>query len=100
MWRLDHDVRAQSIGHHPADDLTRNSPLQCLDHFESVVIGQPDVKGQMDMIFRSINICDHGLDGRVGIWQQSRAVATHGLEAIDRISEPEEVSVSLWDFRL
>src|SRR5438093_2240813 len=54
----------------------------------------------MDMILRSINICDHGLDGRVGIWQQRRAVATHGLEAIDRVSEPEEVGVSLWSFRL
>jgi hypothetical protein len=53
----------------------------------------------MDMI-ESINICDHGLDGRVGIWQQARAVATHGLEAIDRVSEPEEVGVSLWNFRL
>src|SRR5207249_5464123 len=39
-------------------------------------------------------------DGRVGTWQQSRAVATHGLEAIDRVSEPEEVGVSLWNFRL
>src|SRR5882724_6190812 len=54
----------------------------------------------MDMILRSINICDHGLDGRVGIWQQSPAVATHGPKAIDRVSKPEEVGVSLWDFRL
>jgi hypothetical protein len=54
----------------------------------------------MDMILRSINVCDHGLDGRVGIRQQGRAVATHGLKAIDRVSEPEEVSVSLWNFRL
>ena len=37
----------------------------------------------MDMILRGINICDHGLDGRVGIRQQARAVATDGLEAID-----------------
>ena len=38
------------------------------DYLESVVIGQPrDVKGQMDMIVSSVNICDHGLDGRVGI---------------------------------
>jgi hypothetical protein len=54
----------------------------------------------MDMILRSINVCDHALDGRVGICQQGRAVATDGLEAIDRVSEPEEVGVSLWDFRL
>ena len=54
----------------------------------------------MDMILSSINICDHGLDGRVGICQQGRAVATHGLEAIDRVSEPEEVGISLWNFRL
>ena len=54
----------------------------------------------MDMILRSINICDHGLDGRVGIRQQARAITTHGLEAIDRIAEPEEVGVSLWNFRL
>jgi hypothetical protein len=82
MWGFDHEARAQSIGHRPAGDLTRGGPFQCLDHFESVVIGQPDVKGQMDMILRSINICDHGLDGRVGICQQGRAVATDGLEAI------------------
>jgi hypothetical protein len=100
MWGFDHDVRAQSIGHHPADDTACSRPFQRLDHFESVVIRQPDVKSQMDMILRSINICDHGLDGRVGIRQQGRAVATHGLEAIDRVSEPEEVGVSLWDFRL
>ena len=54
----------------------------------------------MNMILGSINISDHGLDGRVGIWQQARAVAAHGLEAIDRVSEPEEVVISLWNFRL
>ena len=54
----------------------------------------------MDMVLGGINVRDHGLDGRVGIRQQARAVATHGLEAIDRVSEAEEVGVSLWDFRL
>jgi hypothetical protein len=54
----------------------------------------------MDMVLGSINICDHGLDARVGICQQGRAVATYWLEAIDRITEPEEVGVSLWNFRL
>jgi len=52
------------------------------------------------MILSSINICDNGLDGGVGIWQQVRTIATHGLEAIDRISEPKEVGVSLWNFLL
>ena len=80
--------------------LTCSGPFQRLDHFESVVIRQPDVKDQMDMILRSINICDHGLDACVGIWQQGRAVATHGFKAIDRIAEPEKVGVSLWNFRL
>ena len=97
---FDHDARAQSVGHHPAGDMACSRPFQRLDHFESVVIRQPDVEGQMDMILRSINIRDHGLDGRVGIRQQARAVATHGLEAIDRMSEPEEGGVSLWNFRL
>jgi hypothetical protein len=53
----------------------------------------------MDMILRRINIRDNGLDGGIGIWQQARAVATHGLEAIDRVSEPKKVGVSLWNFR-
>ena len=86
--------------HCPADNFTRGGSLQGLDHFESIVIWQPNVRDQMDMILRSINVCDHGLNGRVGIWQQGRAVATHGLEAVDRVSEPEEVGVSLWNFRL
>ena len=54
----------------------------------------------MDMILSSIDIRDHGLDGRVGIRQQSRAVTTHGLEAIDRMAEPEEGGVSLRNLRL
>ena len=80
--RYDHDVRAQSIGHRPADDLTRGGALQCLNHFESIVIGRPDVKIQMDMILGSINICDHGLDGRVGICQQARAVPPTGSKPL------------------
>src|SRR4030095_2794775 len=100
MWGFYHDARAQSVGHNPAGDMACSRPFQRLDHFESVVIRQPDIEGQMDMILRSIDICDHGLDGRVGIPQQTRAVATHGLEAIDRIAEPEEVGVSLWNSRL
>ena len=54
----------------------------------------------MDMILRGINIRDHGFDGRVGIRQQPRAVATYGIEAINRTSEPKEVSVKLRNFRL
>src|SRR5690242_15011637 len=99
MWGFDHDARAQSVRHHSAGDMACSRPFQSLDHFEAIVIRQPDVKNQMNMILRSINIRNNGLDGSIGIWQQAPAVATHGLEAIDRVSEPKEVGISLWNFR-
>ena len=100
VFGVDQDARAQAVGHRPAGDIACGGPFQRLDHLESVVVRQPDVEGQMDMILRGIDIRDHGLDGRVGIRQQARAVAAHGLEAIDRMADPEQGGVSLRNFRL
>ena len=54
----------------------------------------------MHMVFRGINIRDHGLDGRVGIREQTCAVAAYGFETIDRMSKTEEVGVRLRNLRL
>ena len=100
MFGVDHDPGAQAIGHDSTGDLARRGPLQRFDHLEAVVIRQPDIKDQVHVVLRGIDVRDHGLNAGIGIRQQSRMIASHRFETIDRMPDPKQVDVALRDLRL
>ena len=100
MLGVDHDPGTEAVCHDPAGDFARRSPLQRSDYLEAVVIRQPNIKDQVHVILRGIDVRDQRLNAGIGIRQQSSVVTTHGLETIHRMPHPEEVAVTFRNFRL
>ena len=94
VCRFDHFTRAQTVRHGSARDTACSSALQCLDHLAPVVVLQPDVKQQVDVLFRGVDVSHHGRDGRVRILHQLRIVAAHGFEAVDRFPDLEQMRIA------
>ena len=57
--RLDHRPRTKTVGHRPARHTTGSGTLERLDNFAAVVIRQPDVKDQVNVIDSRINVGNH-----------------------------------------
>ena len=95
VFGVDHDARAQVVRHGPAGNAARRSPLQRLCHLETVVVRQPDVEQQVDVVLRRIDVGHHGGDGRIRILQQARPVTADGVEPVDRFSGLEQMYVAL-----
>ena len=94
MLGADHRARAEVIGHGPAGHAAGGRALQGLDDLAAVVVRQPDVEQHMDVIRGGIDVGHHRVDRGVGVRQQARRVATHGLEPADRVAEPKEMPVT------
>ena len=92
MLGVDHDPRTETVGHDPAGDFARRGPLQRSDHLEPVVVRQPNIKDQVHVILRGIDVRDQRLDAGIGIRQQSSVVTTHGLKTIHRMPDPEQLA--------
>ena len=101
MLGVDHDrARAQVIGHGPTGHAARRRPLQRLDHLEAVVVRQPDVEEQMDVILRGIDVGDHGLDAGIGVRQQSRLLPPTGSKPLTECPTRNRWHVALRNLRL
>ena len=94
------DPRPKAIGHNPAGDLARRGPLQRFDHLETVVIRQPDIKDQVHVILRGIDVRDEGLNAGIGIRQQPSAIAAYRGKAIHGLPDAEQMLVTLRDLRM
>src|SRR5437773_9890107 len=92
MPGVDHDPRTEAVCHDSAGDFARRSPLQRSDYLEAVVIRQPNIKDQVHVILRGIDVRDERLNAGIGIRQQSSVVTTNGLKAINRMPNPEQVT--------
>src|SRR5437868_3158303 len=99
MLGVDHYPGAEGVSHDPAGDLPRRGSLQRFDHFEPIVVRQPNVKDQVDVILCGIDICYQGLNAGIRIRQQFPVVTTDGFETVDGVADAKEVRVTLWDLR-
>jgi hypothetical protein len=98
--RTDHDLRAEVVGHGPAGDASSRGALQRLDDLAAVVVRQPDVEEQMDVVLGGVDVRDHGVDGGVGVREQVGRVAADRAEPADRMPEVEEMLEALRDLGL
>ena len=90
----------EAVSHHPAGDLPRRSPLQRFDHFEAIVVRQPNVEDQVHVIFCGIDVCDQGLDAGIGIRQQFPRLPPTGSKPFTDCADAEQMRITLWDLRL
>ena len=52
----DDRARAEVINHGPTGHTTGSRTFQCLDHLETIVIGQPDVEQHMNVFLCGIDV--------------------------------------------
>lgn len=87
---VDQAVRAQIVDQRSACDAPGSRALQGLGHFQAVSVGQPDVEGEMHVIFGRVDIGDHALDALVRAGHELGTVAADGAEAADALTRLEQ----------
>ena len=96
----DERPRTQIVDHGSACYAARRSPLQGLDNFPAVIVGQPDIKQDVNVFGRRIYVGHHRLNRGVRIRKQMRRVAADGPERADGMPKPKEISVAAWHGRV
>ena len=91
----DQGARAEIVGHRPAGDAAAGGADQRLDDLAAVIVGQPDVEQQVDMVGGRVDVGDHRIDRGVGIRQQPGRIAADRPEAADRMAELEQAAVAV-----
>ncbi len=97
VLRADQETGAQVVGHGPAGDAATRGALECLGHLQAIVVGQPDIEHQMDVIAGGVDVGHHGVDGGIRARHQFPAVAAYGLKRADRAADPKQMPVAIRD---
>ena len=83
MWRSDEGARTDGIYDNAASHAAAGGFLYGLNDFLAIVVGEPNVKRNVDAGFCCGKIADHGVYAGIGIGSECGLIACHHGKAID-----------------
>jgi hypothetical protein len=86
----DHSAAAEVVGHRPAGHAALGGALQGVDDLETVMVGEPDVEADVDVVAGGVDVGDDVVDDIVGVAEEPAAIAADRREARDRLTDADE----------